>query len=88
MGNTYTQIHIQFVWTVKNRKALIDPSWESALHKYITVIVQDHGHKMLQINGMEDRMYLLVGFRTHEGISDFMRDIKANSSRWVNEQSF
>lgn len=86
MGNTYTQIHIQFVWTVKHREALIDPSWEVDLYKYIMVIVQDHGHKALRINGMPDHIHLLVGLRVHEGISDLMRDVKANSSRWINQQ--
>ena len=86
MGNTYSQIHIQFVWTVKHRKALIDPSWEVDLYKYIMRVVQDHRHKALQINGMPDHMHLLVGMRVHEGIADLMRDVKANSSRWINQQ--
>ncbi len=38
MANTYTQIHLQFIFGVKYREALIDPNWETELHKYISEI--------------------------------------------------
>jgi putative transposase len=63
MPNTYTQIHIQFVFAVKYRKALIDPEWKDPLHQYITGIFQQNNHKMLQINSMPDHIHILVGFR-------------------------
>jgi putative transposase len=50
MPNTYTQLHIHFVFAVKYRKAVITNEWEDRLHKYITGIVQGNGHKMLAIN--------------------------------------
>ncbi len=46
MANTYTQLHIQFVFAVQNRVGLIQPSWEEELFKYITGIVKNHKHKM------------------------------------------
>lgn len=85
MPNTYTQIILQFVIVVKYRAAIIDESWEDELYKYITGIVQNNNHKMLCINGMPDHIHILVGFHTTQSISDFMRDVKANSSKWINE---
>ena len=38
MANTFTQIYIQVVFAVQNRKALIHSSWEEELFKYITGI--------------------------------------------------
>ncbi len=35
MPNTYTQIHIQFVFAVKYRAALIDPMWKERLHNIL-----------------------------------------------------
>ena len=66
MANTYTQIHIQFVFAVKFRMALIHPSWKDELHKYITGIIQKKSHKMLQINTMPDHLHMLIGFRPDE----------------------
>ncbi len=83
---TYSQIHLQFVFAVKYRNASIHPSWKDELYKYITAIIQNHGHKMLCINGMPDHIHILVGFRTNQAISELLREIKSNSSKWVNER--
>jgi putative transposase len=87
MANTYTQIHIQFVFATKFRTSAIQPTWENDLYKYITGIIQNNGHKMLCINGMPDHIHLLAGFRPTQSIADLMQDVKANSSKWINENA-
>ena len=59
MPNTYTKLHIQFVFAVKYRIALIHNEWKEDLHKYITGIFQQNDHKMLQINSMPDHIQIL-----------------------------
>jgi len=88
MANTYTQIHLQFVFVVKYRAAIIDPSWKNELYKYITGIVQNNKHKMIIINGMSDHIHLLIGMRPSQSVSDLMQDIKGSSSKWINENNF
>ena len=88
MPNTYTQIHIQFVFAVKFRKALIEDSYKQELYQYITAIVQSYGHKMLAINGVADHIHIFIGMRPTQSISDLMQDIKGNSSKWVNDKKF
>src|SRR5687767_3776890 len=83
---TYSQIHLQFVFAVKYRSASIHPSWKVELYKYITGIIQNNGHKMLCINGMPDHIHILVGMRTNQAISELLREIKSNSSKWINER--
>ncbi len=85
MANSYTQINLQFVFAVKYRQAVIDEKWENELYKYITGIVQNNNHKLLAINGMPDHIHILVGFHTTQSIADLMRDVKANSSKWIND---
>ena len=85
MPNTYTQIHIHFIFVVKYRLGLIDKSWRENLYKYITSIVQNKGHKMIIINGVADHVHLLLGMQPHETISDLMKDVKQSSSKWINE---
>lgn len=85
MANTYSQIHLQFVFAPKFRASLIQPSWENDLFKYITGIVQNNKHKMLCINGMPDHLHLLIGFHTTQSIADLMQDVKASSSKWIND---
>jgi putative transposase len=86
MANTYTQVHLQFVFAVKYRAAVIHPSWKDELYKYITGIVQKNQHKMISINGMPDHLHLLVGFRATQSIAELLQDIKGSSSKWINEK--
>ena len=85
MANTYTQLHIHCVFAVKYRKAIIHSSWEERLHKYITGIVQNNGHKMLAINSATDHLHLFVGLNPKQSISDMMRLVKGDSSEFVNK---
>ena len=88
MANTYTQIHIQFVFAVKYRDGIIHSSWKDELYKYITGVTQKNKHKMISINGMPDHIHVLIGVRPTQSISDLMQDVKGSSSRWINEKKF
>ncbi|MEY4904598.1 MAG: hypothetical protein RLZZ292_2413 [Bacteroidota bacterium] len=85
MANTYTQLIIHSVFAVKYRQALIDKSWKHELYGYIGEVINNMGHKTLNINGIEDHVHILFGMKPTLAISDTMRDIKANSSKWLNE---
>lgn len=88
MSNTYTQLHIQFVFAVKYRAALITTEWKEELHKYITGIFQQNGHKMLQVNSMPDHVHILIGMRPTQSISSLVQNVKTESSRWIKEKKF
>ncbi|MDH4092735.1 MAG: IS200/IS605 family transposase [Cyclobacteriaceae bacterium] len=88
MANTFTQLHIQFVFAVQNRISLIDPAWETELFKYITGIVQNHKHKMIAIGGMPDHLHVFVGLHPTQSISNLMQIVKGESSEWVNKKGF
>ena len=86
MANTYTQLHIQFVFAVKYRKALIDKDWKDRLHKYITGIIQSNQHKMLCINSMPDHIHIFIGMRPTQSISALVQNVKTETSKWIKEQ--
>ena len=85
MANTYTQIYIHIVFAVKGRQNLIAKSFRDELQKYITGIVQNRNQKMLAIFCMPDHVHLLVGMQADVSISDLVRDIKAISSKFIND---
>lgn len=86
MSNTYTQIHIQCVFAVKYRDAVVDNSWKERLHKYIIAIINNNGHKLLAINSMPDHLHLFFGMRPNQSLSELMRLVKGDSSEWINGQ--
>ncbi len=88
MSNTYTQIHIQIIFAVQYRRAMIDSIWKDELYKYITGIIQTQKHKLLIINGVADHVHILLGYRPHQSLSDLLQDIKGSSSKWINEKKF
>jgi putative transposase len=85
MAHTFTQIHVHLIFAVASRQSLIRNDIKDDLYKYMAGIVQRRGHKVLAINGMPDHVHLLIGFRPEKALSDLVRDLKAFSSKHVND---
>jgi len=85
MANTFTQIYIQTVFAVSGRMSLIHPDFKEDLHKYITGIVRNQGQKLISINGMPDHLHILIGLKPSMSLADLVRDIKADSSTYINK---
>lgn len=88
MPGTYSQIYIQIVFAVKGRENLIHKEWKDNLHKYIAGIIKGKEQKPIIINGMPDHIHAFFGLRPSLAISDLVRDIKNNSTNFINENKF
>ena len=88
MANTYSQIYIQTVFAVEGRLSLIQPGFKEDLYKYITGIVTSHGQKLISINGMSDHLHILIGLRPAMALADLVREIKADSSNFINRKKW
>lgn len=88
MPNTYTQLYIQIVFAVKGRQNLISENNREELQKFITGIVQNREQKLLSIFAMPDHVHILVGMKPNMAISDLVRDIKAGSSKFINDSKW
>ncbi|MCJ7554457.1 MAG: IS200/IS605 family transposase [Ignavibacteriaceae bacterium] len=85
MANTYSQIYIHIVFTVLGRQNLIPKQIREELHKYITGIVQKRDQKMLAVFCIPDHSHIFIGMKPTLCISDLVRDIKAGSSKHIND---
>ncbi|HKP68769.1 MAG TPA: IS200/IS605 family transposase [Pyrinomonadaceae bacterium] len=88
MANTYSQIYIQVVFAVEQRAALIQPEWKEELFKYIGGIFRNKKHKLIAIGGIADHIHILFGLRPSMAISDLVRDIKSDSTEFINKKRF
>jgi REP element-mobilizing transposase RayT len=86
MANTYTQIDIHLVFAVKGRQSLISTAWKENLYKYITGVIQNHKHKMLQINGMPDHIHIFIGYNPAHPLPNLVEEIKTSSNKYINEK--
>lgn len=88
MANTYSQLYVHIVFAVKGRQNLISKNWKDEVYKYITGIVTNKGQKLIAINGVSDHIHILVGLKPDKSLSDLVRDIKANSSKFINDKKW
>lgn len=87
MAGTFSQIYIQIIFAVKGRENLMAKSWNQEVHKYIAGIIKGKEQKPIIVNGVADHVHCFVGLKPSIPISDLVRDIKNNSSKFVNEKS-
>ena len=88
MAGTFSQLYIQTVFAVKGRENLIDKKWRDELCKYISGIITGKGQKSIIVNGVADHIHCFIGLKPSMSISDLMRDVKNNSSKFINEKGF
>jgi putative transposase len=88
MANTFSQIYLQFVFSVQNRLSLVSEEHKEELHKYITALVQNRNAKMLAVNCMPDHIHLFVGFKPNILISDFVKEVKVESNEFINKKGW
>jgi len=88
LANTYSQIYIQVVFAVKGRKNLLQKSWREKVFMYMSGIIKEKGQKAIIVNGVADHVHIFVGIKPSVSLSDLVRDIKNNSSRFINEQGW
>ena len=88
MPNTYTQLFVHSTFSVKNRMKLILPPFKDELYKYITGIIHNKKHKLYAIGGISDHIHVFVSMKPDVSVSDLVKDIKTNSTNWINERKF
>src|SRR5665213_2389387 len=86
MSGTFSKLYIQVVFAVKGRENLIAKTWKDDLHKYIAGTIKGKDQKSIIVNGMPDHINAFIGSRPSMKISDLVRDIKNNSSNYINDR--
>ncbi|WP_304129816.1 IS200/IS605 family transposase [Ignavibacterium album] len=88
MAGTYSKIYIHIVFAVKGRENLLQKEWREEVFKYIAGIIKEKDHKPIIINGYRDHVHCFIGLTPSVAISDLVRDIKNNSSKFINEKKY
>ncbi len=88
MANTYSQITIHFIIAVQERASLLKKRYRKELFKYMSGIIKNKGQKVLAINGVDDHIHILIGLSPAMAPSDLIRDIKNNSTKFINDKNW
>ena len=88
MAGIFSQIYIQVVFAVQGRQNLLQKEWRDEVFKYMSGIIKNKGQKPIIVNGAEDHAHVFVGLKPAMALSDLVRDIKNNSSNFINDHTW
>jgi putative transposase len=87
-NGTFSQIYIQYVFAVKHRQNLLHRDWRSNVFEYMAGTIRGKKQKPIIVNGVEDHVHVFVGIKPSICMADLVRDIKNNSSKFINDQGY
>jgi REP element-mobilizing transposase RayT len=74
------------IFSTKNREPLITAELRTELYPYIAGILRRQHGPPLEIGGMPDHLHLVIRINPDVSVSEIVRLVKANSSKWANER--
>lgn len=86
MAHTYTNLLIHALWSTKGREPLLDAEIKPQLFAYMAGVLKRLGGKPLLLNGPRDQVHMLFVAPPTVALSELVKKIKANSSKWVHKQ--
>ena len=85
MAHSYVSSVFHIVFSTKQRMQRIRPEHQPRLWNYLAGIGRNHGMQVLAVGGMQNHVHMLVVLPSDMALSDAVRTLKTNSSRWVRE---
>ena len=85
MPHSYVSSVFHIVFSTKQRMQLIPADRQSRLWNYLAGIALNHGIQVLAVGGTENHVHILVVLPADTALSDAVRTLKTNSSRWVRQ---
>ena len=86
MANSFLALQIHLVFSTKNRERWLDESIEKDVWSYLAGIIRTHGGTAIQIGGFDDHIHILMSIPATIALSDFVKRIKGESSKWISNQ--
>lgn len=87
MAVTLTNLIYHVIFSTKKRYPLIVAGVQKDLYAYIGEIITNRRGIMLEIGGIEDHIHIVMKMRADSSLSEMVRSVKANSSKWMNDRS-
>ena len=87
MSDTFSNLSVHVVFSTKDRSPLMTRRVRKRIFHYIGGVIKGLGGTVIAIGGMPDHAHLVARLPTNMCVADFVRKVKANSSKWMNEHS-
>ena len=85
MPQSLTKCYVHIVFSTKDRANLIPKMRLDDVHAYIGGIINGTGCHSICVGGTENHVHILCALSRTISISELVRTVKANSSKWIHE---
>ena len=82
-GRSYTKIIIHIIFHVKDETQNIEEHDLTKVFNYICGVIRNFSGYVYAIGGRPDHVHILASIPASMSLSDFVRTIKANTSKWI-----
>lgn len=86
VSHTYSSNLVHCVFSTKGRGDLIAADIRERLYAYVFGIGKNVGIRILAVGGTANHIHLLIALPAKCPLSFAVRDLKANSSRWMKQR--
>ncbi|HAQ39103.1 MAG TPA: IS200/IS605 family transposase [Saprospirales bacterium] len=80
---SYTSILYHLIIRTKSSRKTLSLTHSEDLYRYIWGYIKNKHCKLYRINGIEDHIHILFSLHPAISLSDFVRDLKAESSKML-----
>src|SRR5215210_1893897 len=86
MPSTHVSLHYHVTFSTKDRVPSIATDVRERIHAYLGGVIRGLGGVPLEVGGVADHVHLLFGLKPSHTLSDVLRILKGDSSRWVHDE--
>jgi REP element-mobilizing transposase RayT len=85
MPQSYASLHHHLIFSTRHRAPILDAEFLPRLYQYVGGILRAEGCVLVAAGGTPDHIHLLVSLSRENSVAETLRQIKANSSKWIHE---
>jgi len=85
MGHTFSRILLHAIFSTKDRTNRLYRDMRDGLYGYVYGVARNLGVQVIKAGGVDDHVHLLLNVKPVHAPADLVRDLKANSSKWIHE---
>jgi len=87
MSHTYTKVAVHALFATKGRQPWLTSALRTDLFAYMAGIIKRLGARPIIVGGYSEHVHLIFVLPAPLPLADLMEKLKANSSRWLHQQT-
>ena len=77
-------LYVHIIWSTRNRESVLTRPVRVVLFSHLKKLAEEKGIHLLEVNGAEDHVHLLLQLHPAQNLSQVMRLLRSESSEWTN----